>query len=120
LYEQGFNSADTPRAAAYSLHSPQTCWTNVWKKNASIAFSAQLRARIELEEKLAREAASNGSGLKEERAELQLGQVTLSMPLPTTEFPLFCHRGFRPRKLGWRKSSDCSLPSLSLNCRRSQ
>jgi hypothetical protein len=35
-------------------------------------FSAQLRARIELEERFAREAASNGSGLKEERAELQL------------------------------------------------
>jgi hypothetical protein len=34
-------------------------------------FSEQLKARIELEEKLAREAASNGAQLKEERSELQ-------------------------------------------------
>ena len=35
-------------------------------------FSAQLKARIELEQRLALEAASNGSQLKEERADLQL------------------------------------------------
>ena len=35
-------------------------------------FSAQLKARIELEQRLALEVASNGSKLKEERAELQL------------------------------------------------
>jgi site-specific DNA recombinase len=40
-------------------------------------FSAQLKARLELEEKLAREAASNGSQLKEERAELQTQAANL-------------------------------------------
>ena len=34
-------------------------------------FSEQLKGRIELEEKLGREAASNGAQLKEERSELQ-------------------------------------------------
>src|SRR5262249_51749059 len=35
-------------------------------------FSTQLKARIELEEKLANDAASNASQLKQERAELHL------------------------------------------------
>lgn len=69
-------------------------------------FSAQLKARIEVEEKLAHKASSNPSQLREERADLHL-QVILSMPSLSMGFPRYFHHSFLPWKLDWLKSSAC-------------
>ena len=71
-------SGDAFRSPAVSVEQqliaalPRNLLDETLEEERLSEFTSQLKARIELEEKLAHEAVSNGSQLKEERSELQI------------------------------------------------
>ena len=74
-------------------------------------FGAWLKARIEVEEKLAHEASSKPSQLREERADLHLQAGHLVDASASTGFPRYFHHSFLSWKLDWLKSSTCWPPN---------